>query len=72
MSSTGLGLYVAIGLVAGLVAAIREYQDGASPEDLGSAGAVGLFVAAFWPIVGAVVLLGMVAFGIVRLIRWRP
>jgi energy-converting hydrogenase Eha subunit B len=69
-AAAGLTVYAAIGLVAGLVAAIREYQDGSLPGDSGSAGAVGFFTACFWPIVGLVVVLGVAAHGIVRIVRF--
>lgn len=61
-----MGLLLAVGygtagVVAGLLAARYEYRDGAAPERLDSAGAVGLFVALFWPVVGLVLALGVAA-----------
>jgi hypothetical protein len=69
-AAAGLTIYAAIGLVAGLVAAVREYQDGATPGDQVSAGAVGFFVLLLWPFVGLVVGLGITAHGIVRIARF--
>lgn len=54
-------VYIAVGLVAGVLAARYEYRHGASPEDVASAGSVGLFAACFWPVVGLVYLLGLIA-----------
>jgi hypothetical protein len=69
-ATVGLTIYAAIGLVAGLVAAVREYQDGATPGNEVSAGAVGFFVLLTWPLVVLVVGLGIAAHGIVRSIHW--
>jgi hypothetical protein len=69
-ATTGLTIYAAIGLVAGLFAAVREYQDGAAPGNEVSAGAVGFFVACFWPFVGVVVGFGIAAHGIARVVHW--
>ena len=66
---TLLVAYCAIGVVCALAAAAYEYNDGALPGDVGSAGVVGLFVLLFWPIVALVVLLGIGAFSIARFIR---
>jgi Zn-dependent protease with chaperone function len=53
--------YIVIGLAAGLYAATREYQDGSLPNDTTSAGVVGFFVACFWPVVAAIIALGIAA-----------
>jgi hypothetical protein len=64
-----LMLYILIGLVVGGVAAVHEYQDGGIPGNVGSAGAVWVGAACFWPFVVLVVGLGMAAHGIARLVR---
>jgi nitric oxide reductase large subunit len=61
-------VYAVIGLGLGLYAATREYQDGSLPHDNTSAGVVGLFVACFWPVVVAIIALGIVANQLSRLI----
>ncbi len=61
--------YAIIGLATGVLVAVREYHDGV---DMIEAGLAGVFVACFWPIVGAVMALGIIAFGISRLIWRRP
>jgi ABC-type antimicrobial peptide transport system permease subunit len=53
--------YAAVGLVAGVVAARYEYRDGAAPDSVGSAGAVGMFVALFWPAMVLVLAFGLAA-----------
>jgi type III secretory pathway component EscS len=53
--------YAVIGLTLGLYAATREYQDGSLPYDDTSAGAVGFFVACFWPVVVVVIAFGVAA-----------
>lgn len=63
--------YVVIGLAAGIYAATREYQDGSLPNDTTSAGVVGFFVACFWPVVGAIIGLGIIAYQIRRLTWWE-
>jgi ABC-type antimicrobial peptide transport system permease subunit len=53
--------YAAVGLVAGVVAARYEYRDGAAPDSVASAGAVGMFVALFWPAMFLVLAFGLAA-----------
>ena len=70
MRATVLGVaYVLVGLGLGVYAATREYQDGALPHDTTSAGVVGFFVACFWPVVVAVIGLGVAAHWCARLVR---
>jgi hypothetical protein len=56
-----IAAYIIIGVVVGLVAAHREYQDGAAPGAADSAGAVGLFAALFWPLILVMLLFGAAA-----------
>jgi len=60
--ATFIAAYVVVGLGLGIYAATREYQDGSLPHDNTSAGVVGFFVACFWPIVVAVIALGIAAY----------
>ena len=66
---TLLFIYCAVGVACALAAAVYEYNDGALPGDVGSAGAVGLFVLLFWPIVALVMLLGVAAFNLAKFVR---
>jgi hypothetical protein len=61
MSVLLIAAYATIGLAVGLAAARYEYRDGAAPGHIDSAGAVGLFAACLWPLVGAMLLIGWVA-----------
>jgi ABC-type antimicrobial peptide transport system permease subunit len=53
--------YAVVGLAAGVIAARYEYRDGTAPDSVGSAGAVGMFVALFWPAMALVLLFGLAA-----------
>jgi hypothetical protein len=58
--------YAVIGLAAGIVAARYEYLDGTAPDSVVSAGAVGMFVALFWPAMALVLLFGLAAKAIAK------
>jgi hypothetical protein len=62
--------YGAVGLAAGGIAARYEYRDGAAPDSVGSAGAVGAFVALFWPAMVLVLLFGLAAKAMAKV--WQP
>lgn len=66
--SAGIVIYALVGLGLGIYAATREYQDGSLPHDTTSAGVVGFFVACFWPVVVAVIALGIAAHEMARLV----
>jgi uncharacterized protein (DUF2062 family) len=44
-----------------VVAARFEYRDGAAPDSVASAGAVGMFVALFWPAMALMLVFGLAA-----------
>jgi hypothetical protein len=66
--TTFIVAYALVGLSLGVYAATREYQEGSLPHDTTSAGVVGFFVALFWPVVVAVVALGIAAHWLARLV----